>query len=139
MTNAVIEATLDGRAFEATAVWEDDATLHLFCGGADAGTDASPFDRLSYKLNLGDVQDMGTGAGSGGEGSLVAPMPGKVIKVLAAEGDSVSEGDQVVLMEAMKMEHALKAPYDGTVTEVNVSDDSIVDADQVLATIEPLE
>ena len=66
-------------------------------------------------------------------------MPGKVIKVLAAEGDSVSEGDQVVLMEAMKMEHALKAPYDGTVTEVNVSDDSIVDADQVLATIEPLE
>ena len=39
---------------KAPAGGEDAKTRHLFCGGADAGTDASPFDRLSYKLTLGD-------------------------------------------------------------------------------------
>lgn len=56
-----------------------------------------------------------------GEGTLVAPMPGKVFKVLAQIGDAVKKDQPVLVVEAMKMEHTLKAPFDGTVAECFVS------------------
>ncbi len=58
----------------------------------------------------------GDAAASGG--SLLAPMPGKVIALLAAAGDAVRQGQAVAVMEAMKMEHTLHAPRDGTVAEL---------------------
>ncbi|HYT39427.1 MAG TPA: biotin carboxylase N-terminal domain-containing protein [Acidimicrobiia bacterium] len=68
-------------------------------------------------------------------GSLVAPMPGTVVKVLAATGDRVAKGDPVVVIEAMKMEHTIGAAGDGTVTEILVEVGRQVDMDQVIAVI----
>ena len=68
-------------------------------------------------------------------GSLVAPMPGTVVKVLAAPGDVVARGDPVVVIEAMKMEHTIGASGDGTVAEVLVEVGRQVDIDQVIAVI----
>jgi acetyl/propionyl-CoA carboxylase alpha subunit len=68
-------------------------------------------------------------------GSLVAPMPGTVVKVLAAPGDSVRKGDPVVVIEAMKMEHTIGAAGDGTVAEILVEVGRQVDIDQVIAVI----
>jgi len=51
-------------------------------------------------------------------GSLTAPMPGKVVALLAQAGDTVSRGQPVAVMEAMKMEHTLAAPRDGVVEAV---------------------
>ena len=68
-------------------------------------------------------------------GSLVAPMPGTVVKVLAAPGDRVAKGDPVVVIEAMKMEHTIGAAGDGTVAEVLVEVGRQVDIDQVIAVI----
>jgi 3-methylcrotonyl-CoA carboxylase alpha subunit len=48
-------------------------------------------------------------------GSIAMPMPGLVVRVLVAEGDRVARGQPLVLVEAMKMEHTLRAPRDGTV------------------------
>jgi biotin carboxyl carrier protein len=68
-------------------------------------------------------------------GSLVAPMPGTVVKVLAAPGDRVVKGDPVVVIEAMKMEHTIGAAADGTVAEVLVEVGRQVDIDQVIAVV----
>ena len=68
-------------------------------------------------------------------GSLVAPMPGTVVKVLAAPGDTVTKGDPVVVIEAMKMEHTIGAAGDGTVAEILVAVGKQVDIDEVIAVI----
>ena len=62
------------------------------------------------------------GEEGGGDSDLVARFPGKVRKVLVSDGQEVSEGDRLVLVEAMKMEFAVKAPYAGTVKRLPFSD-----------------
>ena len=69
-------------------------------------------------------------------GSLAAPMPGRVRRILADEGSRVSAGDVVVILEAMKMEHAIRAPGAGTVTKVFHSEGELVEAGTLLAEIQ---
>jgi acetyl/propionyl-CoA carboxylase alpha subunit len=69
-------------------------------------------------------------------GSLVAPMPGSVLRVLVAPGDAVTAGQPLVVVEAMKMEHQIVAPADGTVATVQVSRGEQVDTGQVLLQME---
>ena len=62
-------------------------------------------------------------------------MPGKIVAVSAEPGQAVTKGQSIVMLEAMKMEHALTAPFDGTVGELGVAvGDQVVDG-AVLATI----
>ena len=78
------------------------------------------------------------GSGTGGpasDGSLRAPMPGKIVATPAKPGDTVTKGQTVVVLEAMKMEHALVAPFDGVVGGIGVSVGDQVAADTVLATV----
>jgi propionyl-CoA carboxylase alpha chain len=69
-------------------------------------------------------------------GSLVAPMPGAVVRVLSAAGDTVEAGQPLVVLEAMKMEHTVASPGPGVVTEVHVVAGQQVDAGMVLAVVE---
>ena len=73
-----------------------------------------------------------------GEGvqTLAAPMPGKVVRVLVAPGDTVEAGQGLLVVEAMKMQNELKSPRDGRVTAVAAKDNQIVNAAEVLVTIE---
>jgi acetyl/propionyl-CoA carboxylase alpha subunit len=73
----------------------------------------------------------------GGVAELVAPMPGAVIAVHSSAGDRVEAGDPIVTLEAMKMEHAVLALVDGTVTEIGVRAGDQVARGQVLAVVEP--
>jgi acetyl/propionyl-CoA carboxylase alpha subunit len=72
-------------------------------------------------------------------GSLLAPMPGSVVRVLVEAGAAVTAGQALVVLEAMKMEHTVTAPVDGTVAEVNVGPGDQVDTGQVLAVVEEPE
>ncbi|MHA6316457.1 acetyl/propionyl/methylcrotonyl-CoA carboxylase subunit alpha [Altererythrobacter sp. CAU 1778] len=81
----------------------------------------------------------GTGTHSAHDGAILAPMPGKVIAVDVAEGDSVTAGQRLMVLEAMKMEHSLTAPFDGTVTELAASVGGQVQVEAVLAVVEPSE
>ena len=69
-------------------------------------------------------------------GSLLAPMPGTVVKVLAEQGSEVAAGDPVLVLEAMKMQHTVSAPGAGTVTEIHVQPGVQVAAGEVLAVVE---
>jgi propionyl-CoA carboxylase alpha chain len=69
-------------------------------------------------------------------GSLLAPMPGTVVRVAVEAGQTVGAGDPVLVLEAMKMQHTVSAPYAGTVTEINVKAGAQVASGEVLAVVE---
>ncbi|WP_329317615.1 acetyl/propionyl/methylcrotonyl-CoA carboxylase subunit alpha [Streptomyces sp. NBC_01262] len=77
------------------------------------------------------------GAGAGGLDTLAAPMPGTVTVVKVSKGDTVTAGQSLLVVEAMKMEHVITAPHAGTVTEIDVAPGSTVAMDQVLAVVTP--
>ncbi|KRF11864.1 ATP-binding protein [Nocardioides sp. Soil796] len=72
-------------------------------------------------------------------GSLLAPMPGTVVRIAVETGDTVKAGETVVVLEAMKMEHSVSAPVDGSVSEIDVSVGQAVELGTVLAVVEEQE
>ena len=78
----------------------------------------------------------GAGDAAGGPQRIVAPMPGKVVRVLVAPGDLVAARQGLVVVEAMKMENELRAARSGRVASVAVTEGQSVDAGAVLAVVE---
>ncbi|MFI9590356.1 acetyl/propionyl/methylcrotonyl-CoA carboxylase subunit alpha [Nonomuraea sp. NPDC052265] len=83
---------------------------------------------------IGDPGDR-PGAAGAGDGVVRSPMPGTVLLVKVQPGDRVSEGQPLVVVEAMKMEHTVTAPCDGVVAELPVQPGKPVDMDAVLAVV----
>ncbi|QNI08397.1 biotin/lipoyl-binding protein [Mycobacterium kubicae] len=73
------------------------------------------------------------------QGSLVAPMPGNVVRLGADVGDTVTAGQPLIWLEAMKMEHTITAPDDGVLTQLNVKAGQQVEVGAVLARVEAPE
>lgn len=80
----------------------------------------------------------GSGGGRKRSGTVSASMPGKVVTVEVGVGDSVNEGETILILEAMKMQNEVAAPISGTVTEVHCEDGMNVEANVPLVVIEPL-
>ncbi len=80
----------------------------------------------------------GSGGGRKRSGTVSASMPGKVVTVEVSIGDSVNEGETILILEAMKMQNEVAAPISGTVTEVHCEDGMNVEANVPLVVIEPL-
>jgi propionyl-CoA carboxylase alpha chain len=68
-------------------------------------------------------------------GSLVAPMPGSVVRIAVGVGDRVAAGDPILWLEAMKMQHRINAPADGVVAELPVREGQQIDVGAVLAVV----
>jgi 3-methylcrotonyl-CoA carboxylase alpha subunit len=80
----------------------------------------------------------GTGTSHGlHDGEIEAPMPGKVTAVEVSAGEKVAKGQRLLTLEAMKMEHALTSPFDGTVVELSAGDGAQVKEGQLLVKVEP--
>ncbi len=77
----------------------------------------------------------GSVSGPASDGTLRAPMPGKIVATPVTIGDAVTKGQPVVVLEAMKMEHALVAPFDGRINDIGVAVGDQVAADTVLAAV----
>ena len=72
---------------------------------------------------------------SGSGADVTSPMPGKVFKLIAKPGDSVSEGQVIMILEAMKMENEIVAPQAGVVDTILVKEGDMVETETVLATL----
>ena len=93
----------DGKSMKARAI-RDGNDWHVLYDGA--------YRRLSLKSELG-------GADAEAAGSLTAPMPGRIVKVMTKPGAKVGKGDALLILEAMKMEHTITAPKPGTVRTIH--------------------
>jgi 3-methylcrotonyl-CoA carboxylase alpha subunit len=81
----------------------------------------------------------GSGLGAASDGAILSPMPGRIIAVDVAVGDTVSKGQKLVTLEAMKMEHSLTAPFDGVVMELNAETGAQVQVEALLVRIATVE
>lgn len=86
----------------------------------------------------GTVSEGGTKLKKAGAaaGSLVAPMPGKIFKIVAGEGEKVTKGQTLLILEAMKMEHAIRSDKDGTVKKILYKVGELVQGGVTLAEVE---
>ena len=73
------------------------------------------------------------------KGTVSPPMPGKVLKILVKEGDKVRKNQSLAIVEAMKMEHEIKAPSEAVVKKINFSQDDMVDTEDSLIELEIVE
>jgi 3-methylcrotonyl-CoA carboxylase alpha subunit len=82
---------------------------------------------------------VGAGGGDASDGAVLSPMPGRIIALEVAEGDTVSKGQKLLTLEAMKMEHSLTAPFDGIIAELNAREGGQVSEGALLVKIEKAE
>ena len=115
-------------------------TRHVAEAGPSAGTIATIsgvrvlfLDGEAWSFRL-PVAGHARGAAAG-DGALIAPMPGRIVSVGAGEGDAVTKGQKLVVMEAMKMELALSAPFDGVVEALKVKPGDQVAEGMLLAQV----
>jgi len=117
-----------GSVYEATIVPDSDGRLVVLIGAVPVAL------RLNSRHGGGRRQ-VGAAAGSGPL-RIVAPMPGKVVRVLVKAGDPVRARQAVVVVEAMKMENELRADRDGTVAEIHTREGMSVEAGALLVVIQ---
>ncbi|MCO5313830.1 MAG: acetyl-CoA carboxylase biotin carboxylase subunit [Microthrixaceae bacterium] len=120
-----VDVEVNGKRFSVAMYLPEGAGLG---GGAGAGGGAK-----KKKAKRGSGAAAGPAKGSG---TLVAPMQGTIVKVVAAVGDTVTEGDTICVLEAMKMENAIVADKDGTIATLSVEAGQAVGSGDVLAVIE---
>jgi biotin carboxyl carrier protein len=77
-----------------------------------------------------------SGLNKGGAGALITQMPGKIVKVMKKEGDKVTKGETVLILEAMKMENEIKSGVDGTIKSVNVKEGQALEAGFLMVEVE---
>jgi biotin carboxyl carrier protein len=112
-----------------------DVTIHRMQGHYQVTVNGNAFEVV-----LRDPRQMqhqaGEGADSDGPASVSAPMPGKLVRLLVAEGEPVSEGQGVAVVEAMKMQNELRAPKAGIVEKIRVAEGQAVNGGECLLTIQ---
>jgi biotin carboxyl carrier protein len=123
----VLSLLIEGRAYEIKR--ERTATdMHLWVGAARYATELRDPRALRSRRDGADDEK--------GPRKLVAPMPGRVVRVLVGAEAQVEAGQGVVVVEAMKMQNEIKSPKHGVVRKVTVAEGATVNAGDVLAIVE---
>ena len=139
---------LDGSEFPVDVTSVQSGVLSILIGGKSyevkqentaLGTTVVVGDRR-FQATVRDPRSLrsrrSSGAAEEGLKRILAPMPGKVVRILASAGTAVEAGQGVVVIEAMKMQNEMKSPKKGVVRKINVTEGSAVEAGQVLAEVE---
>jgi biotin carboxyl carrier protein len=101
--------------------------LHVWVGSTRFAAEVRDPRSWRGRTRAGDEQ---------GPKKIVAPMPGKVVRLLVGDGDAVESGTGVAVVEAMKMQNEIKSPKKGTVQKILVMEGAAVNAGDVLAIVE---
>ena len=136
-----LPVVIDGRDVEATVTYAKDGT-HITIGGVEPATEAAVFvahsdayvlrDGRQTRVRVRDFSAASLGA-AGGDGTVKAPMHGRVLQLFAAVGEQVARGQPLAVIEAMKMEHTLHAPFAGIVRRVAVmSGTQVVEGGEIM-------
>ena len=140
--------TLDGHALSADAVEIAPNTLSLLLEGQSYEIRVTPMADATLKLQIGlheftaEIADPRAWRGrkhgaleAQGRQQVLAPMPGKIVRVLVQVGDSVEVGQGLLVVEAMKMQNEIHSPKAGTVERLNVKEGQPVNAGEVLCIV----
>ena len=135
---------IDGNSVTTSIRYQADGPLILFDKQAVAPADKATLiadSDTAYVINKGRQTavaqvDFAAQVATEGSGVLRAPMHGKVLAILTSKGSAVRKGQRVAILEAMKMEHALTAPFDGTVTDIAAAEGSQIAERATIMTIE---
>jgi biotin carboxyl carrier protein len=143
---ARVTLTVDGRLVEAAALRISPGRYSILIGGrslevtvenASAGLLLRANGR-EYLVEIIDPRAWRRGRGGGteleGRQQMIAPMPGKIVRVLVAKGQQVEAGQGLLVIEAMKMQNELRAPKSGTVEKV-AREGQTVNAGEILAVV----
>ena len=125
--NGVLSILIEGKSYEVKQ--ENNASQSTIVVAGERFTTVVR-DLRSFRSRRGSA---GVAAGIK---KITAPMPGKVVRILAPAGTAVESGQGVVVIEAMKMQNEMKSPKPGRVKKINVAEGAAVEAGQVLAEIE---
>lgn len=123
----VLSVLVGGKAYEIKRERSLQGELHMVIGSARYAVDVQDPRSLRSRRAL-------SGADAGPQ-KITAPMPGKIIRILVAEGDNVTAGQGVIVMEAMKMQNEMKSPKDGKLHKIITAEGSTVNAGDTLAIV----
>jgi propionyl-CoA carboxylase alpha chain len=138
-----LTATVAGKPVPgATVLSATPARVDLVCAGIRRIVDVTRIGATAYVDSplghdaLAEVERFPDPSAAAHAGSLLAPMPGTVVRIAVAAGDSVAAGSAIITIEAMKMEHTIRTPAAGVVTDLPVPLGAQVDSGTVLAVVE---
>jgi biotin carboxyl carrier protein len=139
---------LDGKDFPADVSFPQPGLLSILVDGKSYEVQQQPaqeeigivIGQECFNVMVRDPRSLAARRRAGDDGhgvrKITAPMPGKVVRILAPVGSAVEAGQAVLVIEAMKMQNELKSPKKGTVKRLNVAEGAAVEAGQALAEVE---
>jgi len=145
-----LRCVLDGQALEADAVEVKPGIYSILIGGTSlevrvemhgerAGALRIVADNREFSANVRDPRqwrrNRGTAAEAEGRQQVVAPMPGKIVRVLVKAGDKVELKQGLLVVEAMKMQNEIRSPKSGTVERLLAAEGQTVNAGEILAIV----
>jgi biotin carboxyl carrier protein len=124
----VLSIIHDGRHYEAKREYSLLGETHIIVGSERFSAEVRDPRSLRSRRAAAGAET--------GPARILAPMPGKIVRVIATEGDEVEAGQGLVVVEAMKMQNEIKATKKGKVTKISVKEGSAVNAGDLLAIVE---
>jgi biotin carboxyl carrier protein len=149
--NNLLKIKVDDTVYDIDLMHTDDGTFSIIENNRSHDIELVPLDQpkkyLAYTLyKTFDVEiidaetryllDRLGGQLESGQKTIVSPMPGKVVRILAQEGQEVTKGQTIIVLAAMKMESEYKSAVDGVISKIHVSEGDTVEGNQVLIEIE---